>query len=236
MKNQIPPLPYWGDDELTKFLDAARENQFAVFTKKIPETKRIIEIDSIFCRVIDGWRTSRPELSAPYLLFYRAHCSYRATAGCALAGHAPELYPLLRSMLEQGGYAFLMNGDSELTALWLHRDANPSKVIGEFKVANIKKKLASLDPGLKDYFHELYEKTIEFGAHPNEMSVTGSLRFEEEYLHMTYLHPDGIALNNSLRDLVKVGTCVLLIFQGIFLEQFELLGIPSELTNLKKDL
>ena len=50
----MPTPPRWGDDELTKFLDSVRKNQFATFDNNA-ETRRIIAIDESFWRVLDGW-------------------------------------------------------------------------------------------------------------------------------------------------------------------------------------
>ena len=67
-------------------------------------------------------------LSAPYLLLIRAHSAYRLAASCAFSGQAAELHPLLRLMLEQGGYASLIYRKPKLQGVWMDRKANPSKV------------------------------------------------------------------------------------------------------------
>ena len=174
---------------------------------------------------------------------YRAHSAYRAAASCAFSGQSAELHPLLRLMLEQGGYAILINRKSELAEVWLNRhetDTDRATVPKEFTVGNIKSVLASSDPRLKDVFGELYERTIDFGAHPNEMSVTSSLRIMKKEDHKdyntTYLHSDRFAIDYSLRTLAQVGVCVLHIFQEIFRARFELLGVSSELSQLQEGL
>ena len=241
MENTISPPPRWGEDELTKYLDSVRKNHFVTFAKKIPETKKMIEIDGIFLRVIHVGINTR-DLTVG-LLMHRAHSAYRAAASCAFAGQSAELYPLLRLMLEQGGYAILINRKPELEEVWLNRqesDAARNKVRREFKPGKIKDTIASSDPRLNGIFCTLYEKTIDFGAHPNEMSVTGGITIKENEnqkdFKLIYLHGDGLVLDHSLRTLAQVGVCVLLIFQEIFREQFELSGVSSELLKLQKSL
>ena len=241
MENTISPPPRWGEDELTKSLDSVRKNQFATFANKIPETKKIIEIDGIFLRVIPVGINPR-DLTVG-LLMHRAHSAYRAAASCAFAGQSAELFPLLRLMLEQGGYAILINRKPELEEVWQNRHesgAARNKVPRKFKVSNIKETIASSNPGLNGIFCTLYDRTIDFGAHPNELSVTGGLTIEKKEnqtdLNLIYLHSDGLVLDHSLRTLAQVGVCVLLIFQEIFREQFELLGVSSELLKLRKGL
>ena len=164
VRREMPTPPRWGDDELTKFLDSVRKNQFATFVNNA-ETRRMIGIDESFWRVLDGWINPRDLTAA--LLMYRAHSAYRAAASCAFSGQSTELHPLLRLMLEQGGYAILINRKSELAEVWLNRhetDTDRAAVPREFTVGNIKSVLASSDPRLKNFFGELYERTIDFGA------------------------------------------------------------------------
>ena len=149
----MSPPPCWGEDELTKFLDSVRKNHFATFVIKKPETKKIIEIDGIFSRVIHV--ALNPRDLTVGLLMHRAHSAYRAAASCAFAGQSAELFPLLRLMLEQGGYAILINRKPELEEVWLNRqesDAARKKVPRKFKVSNIKETIASSNPGLSGIF------------------------------------------------------------------------------------
>ena len=51
-----------------------------------------------------------------------------------------------------------------------------------------------------------------------------------------YLHGDSPILDNALLSLAQFRVCTLLIFQEIFRERFELLGVSSELLELRKGL
>ena len=243
MKDAKLPPPGWSENKLTRFIDDARDNQWGTFANKT-SAKKIVEIDNSFCRAIDGFQINPPDDSGPpFQIFFRAHCSYRAAASCAFAGHATELHPLLRSMLEQAGYALLMHGNSEMQKVWQDRhksDDDHRKVPRAFAVGKIKDKIASLDPGLRDFFETLYETTIDFGAHPNPMSVLSGTRKEEienkMILNLIYLHKDGDVLEYSLRMLALSGLCVLHIFQEMFRDRFELCGVSSELLRLRKNL
>lgn len=243
MRNKLPLPLSWGDDALTDFLDFSRTNQLARFANKKPEAKKIIDIDKVFCRVIHVLKEDPPNLEPPFRLLFRAHTTYRATANIAFSGYSTELYPLLRSMLEQGGYAFLMHIKPELIEVWQGRqesNINRAAVPRAFAVGKIRDTLASLNSNLDIVFKKLYEKTIDFGAHPNELSITSGMRIEAEndqqYLKLIYLHRDGIVLNHSLFSLAQVGIFVLLIFREVFREQFELAGVSSELRKLWESL
>ena len=237
----MPTPPHWGDDELTKFLDSVRKNQFATFVHK-PETKRIIGIDESFGRVLEGWINPRDMTAA--LLMFRAHSAHRAAASCAFSGQFAELHPLLRLMLEQGGYAFLINRNPELGEVWLNRhesDADRAKVRSAFTITNIRDALtSSSDEYLKDSFYKLYERTIDFGAHPNEISITSNLEITEKEDHKEYiskyLHTD--VIDSSLRTLAQVGVSVLLIFQEAPYSERGLSywAFSSELSTLREGL
>ena len=243
MKSPKLPPPGWNENKLTKFLDHARDNQWETFAKK-ELAQTIIEIDDIFCRVIDEFQINPPDdLGPPFQLFFRAHCSYRAAASCAFAGHLAEPHPLFRSMLEQAGYAILMNGNPGLQKVWRDRDesdAHRGKVVRAFAFGKMKNMIASLDSGLRDIFRTLYDRTIDFGAHLNELSVVDGMTIEkkgsEAILNFIYLHESDLVLEMTLKTLAQSSVCVLLIFREIFRDRFELLGVSPELLRLRKSL
>ncbi len=238
----MPSPPHWGNDELTRYLDNVREHQFAAFANKIPATRKITEVDKCFWRLLAG-STYDPDVMLAVFFMFRAHSAYRAAASCAFAGQSVELHPLLRLALECGGYAFLIDRKPGLAEVWLNRrksEADRHKVKQQFNFNKIKSSLASSDARLKSIFCELYETTIDFGAHPNEMSVTTGITVERSdsqgSFNLIYLHGDGIVLDYSLKVVPQVGVCALLMFQKIFRERFDLLGVSSELTILQRDL
>ena len=243
MKSSKLPPPGWNENKLTKFLDHARDNQWGTFAKK-ELAQTIIEIDDIFCRVIDEFQINPPDdLGPPFQLFFRAHCSYRAAASCAFAGYLAEPHPLFRLMLEQAGYAILMNGNPGLQKVWRDRDesdAHRGKAVRAFAFGKMKNMIASLDSGLRDIFGTLYDRTIDFGAHPNELSVVGGMTIEkkgsEAIINFIYLHESDLVLEMTLKTLAQSGVCVLLIFREIFRDRFELLGVSPELLRLRKSL
>lgn len=178
-------------------------------------------------------------MNPDFLLLARAHSAYRVATACTFSGQVAEVHSLFRLMLEQGGYAILISRNSELADVWLKRDADPARVRKEFTAGKIKEILAASDIKLKDLFQGLYESTIQFGAHPNEMSVTGSIRIErqddQEFLKIIYLHRDGVALMHSLQYMQTVGLCVLSIFKLIFPELFDDSGVSSAVSEWLRD-
>jgi hypothetical protein len=48
------PPPRWGNDEITKFLDAARGNQYATFANLSAEFQKLIAIDKTYRKSLQG--------------------------------------------------------------------------------------------------------------------------------------------------------------------------------------
>lgn len=93
-----PDLPAplgWGRDELTRFIDLARANQYATFVHKGPVVDRLIALDRCFMTISADW--TNPQGRVPANLFLRTHSAFRAAAAAAMAGQTAETYPLSRS-------------------------------------------------------------------------------------------------------------------------------------------
>ena len=113
------PPPGWGDDELTKFLQAARDNQNATFFLKREATGKLIAIDAEFGKVSKGWLNPPSEILA--MLFLRCHAAFRTAAGLAMSGQAVEAFVQCRAMLENAAYATHIHRNPALARIWLDR-------------------------------------------------------------------------------------------------------------------
>ncbi len=89
-------------------------------------------------------------------------------------------------------------------------------------------------------FSDLYQRTIDLGAHPNERSVTGNMKIikEPDRLSMSaiMLHGDGIQLDAALRTTAQCGMVSLELLQVLYNAKFELLGIDAAMLDLRKNL
>jgi hypothetical protein len=63
-KLPLPEPPGWGDDELTKFLENARQNQRATFANKRGAMAKLVKIDAQFTKVTKGWLNPPSECRA----------------------------------------------------------------------------------------------------------------------------------------------------------------------------
>jgi hypothetical protein len=233
--------PSWGDDTLSEFLEAARNNQFGTFANKKGWYSRLAAIDELFVRVSKQWMNPRDPLAA--ILFLRCHSALRAACSLAMAGQVSEAFVMHRSCLEYAGYALHINRNGSLGPLWLNRnrDADTMKKLKrEFKVESVRKTIIASNQHAGERFDVLYQRAIDFGGHPNERAVTGSLQIEDEadrrLLKGVFLHGDGPAIDLALKTTAQCGICCLEIFQSVFNALFEILGVNAALLDQRKGL
>jgi hypothetical protein len=143
-----------------------------------------------------------------------------------MAGQLPETFVLLRSCLEYSGYALLIHHKPDLEMVWLRRHNGGdalSKMRGAFMASNAKKAVQLTDPGLGDWYSDLYESAIDFGGHPNPKGITPIIRSDDDSYSQRDLHDDGLYLRHCLDSTARVGICSLYVFHNILPERFDLL-------------
>jgi len=98
--------------------------------------------------------------------------------------------------------------------------------------------LDSVDPATGEVTHHLYDRTIDYGAHPNERALSSNFRREtderKQTFRLLYLDGDSPTLRLCLKTNAQVGLCSLKIFELVFPERFNLLGISQKLASLSK--
>jgi hypothetical protein len=239
--SRVAPPPGWGTDELSKFWDHARSNQFGTFVRKRPMYDRLVSIDRAFAEVTKRWTNPKSELAA--LLFLRCHSAFRAAAGHAAAGQAVESYVVDRAMLEFAAYALRIFREPTLGVVWLNRhqdEASLKSAKDAFSHRKVQTTVTAANRHAGERFQTLYQRTIDFGGHPNERSVTGNMSIIEEpdrrVMLGVFLHEDGPALDMALKTTAQCGVCSLEIFQDVFSALFELLGVKAAVLELRKGL
>jgi hypothetical protein len=103
----------------------------------------------------------------------------------AISGHAAAIFPVLRTALESASYAYLMIDDQSLETIWSnrHRDKASLKACRKAftsAVSMVAKKLNAIQADSGTYIEEIYEASIDFGAHPNTRSIFGHVNTEED--------------------------------------------------------
>jgi hypothetical protein len=189
----------WGDDELSKFLNAAYNNQRASHEKLRAAYDILKEIDSLFLSAGRHLRAPKPVLAGT--LYLRAFYAYRASAGLALAGQVVEAFAVMRTALESAGYCLLVavNPSLEEVLISRHAGVNEMKVQkSSFLMKNVIAAIAGADDKLAKIFDDLYQRTIDFGGHPNPHALFAPMAMDQR---------DGEVMLTSFAFAVERQTC-----------------------------
>jgi hypothetical protein len=154
---------------------------------------------------------------------------------------------MMRLCLEYAGYALAIFADSAghgAQEIFLNRHANDAGMKAqkeEFKISNIREIISTFDPGLSIIFKALYDRTIDFGGHPNPLATLNAAKFEKPQEHVSggiaalALTVEDLPLRHAMKTTAQVGSTALYIFQHILKAKFELLGIRAEMDALRRE-
>ena len=231
----------WGQDVLTQFMDAARQNQFATFHNLPGAYARLRDLDGLFLKALD--HLDNPEYWVPPFFFFRAHSAYRASIQLAMAGQIPESYMTLRGCLEFALYGVYMWRKPVAWDLWCARNDSPDAkkaVRREFTTTALFDAIPGLNPADRAATEQLYDRTIDLGAHPNQLGLFGSLKMKEgpDALHFdsAYLMGKSLELDLALRTSAQVGVAAFGLLGTVFDTRFQLLSLWSALGPVKEGL
>jgi len=235
------PPPKWGQDEISKFLDDARGNEYATFANLTGEIDRFIDIDWSYRKAIEGLNHSNKWFTGFFVA--RAHSNFLAACRMGWSGQIPECHAILRSCLENALYGlyFAHNPDSQESWLRRHDSAESKKRIrNEFTIGKMLTFAKSLSKEEGEKAEKLYENAIDHGAHPNERAVMQMIQTIEKPNHdefkLIYLVDDVEHLKSTMKTTAQTGVCTLSLFRSIYKERFDILGVTATIDHIKKGL
>lgn len=99
----------------------------------------------------------------------------------AMSGHETAIYPLFRTALESACYALLISDRPELENVWSDRgkgetERKASRRAFGGAVAEVVKLLDARESGLGGFISQLYEASIDHGAHPNSLGIRNNIQ------------------------------------------------------------
>jgi len=119
-------------------------------------------------------------------------------------------------------------------------DAAKKKVKDEFKIGTMMELATTVDKTEGPIARTLYERTIDCGAHPNELALMQTLQINENADHVefksNYLDSDSVHLRRALKTTAQVGVCALSLFRSVYPERFDILGLTDLLRHVKDGL
>jgi hypothetical protein len=127
--------------------------------------------------------------------------------------------------------------------VWLDRHQSEKQLAAQrtaFSHRRVAVSIAAANRHAGERFETLYQRTIDFGGHPNERSVTGNMKMVKEPDRRVMLavlqHGDGPELDMALKTVAQCGAVALEMLQVIYNARFELLGINAAMFAWRKVL
>lgn len=241
MTKKVEPPPGWGNDNITDFIDQALENTYATVGQGKQIFTRLKDIDNAFRDAVRCFDNC-PELYVSFFLL-RSHSCFLAASRLALSTQVYECYPVLRSCLEAALYGFFVANRSKAQDIWLKRDDSPKdrlKMRQTFSNKAVLGVLKQKDTHLYTPVKELYERTIDLGAHPNPTGILGGVQMHKNdtgvKIETHYLTDNSDHINLALKTTAQVGISVLRVFQHVIPHRFEIMGLNDRIATLSKGL
>lgn len=233
--------PGWGEDEISRFLAAAHDNTLATFVRIPNFVARAREIDALFRKIVPF--LGRAEDWLPSLFFLRAHSAFLGAVRLVTSGQPTETYMVLRGALEAVLYAHYIAVDPSRARTWFDRGDSPEArqaMKREFLMINVLGALKTAAPQVHERVAALYERTIDYGAHPNPAAFLPNMtldpRDEGIEVRLDYLVGPTESLQLAMKTLLQTGVAVLKVFQCVIPQRFELLGIDQDIQKLARGL
>lgn len=225
-------------DLLAEFFEITRNSRAASANDLQAEYVDIQAVDGVFLNFLSDW--TDPECFGAAPLVIRAHPTFRVAAQLVLSGQVPEAFMIIRGTLEGALYANHIDVTPNAFDIWIQRSESPDakkRCMTEFSAKNVFASLRERHGPLGVAIGRLYERTIDFGAHPNQAAVTSSLEVQEHDAGVSYEHAyvtrDIGLLRLGARSLCQAGIMVLDALSLVFPKHAEARQIQKLLAPLK---
>lgn len=240
MNIEIPES--WGKDPVSNFIQSAYQNNIATFTnfKGSPICKAIYEIDSLFSLVTNIEYRQHERLLPNFI--GRCHSAYLGGIKLSTSGQIVEAYMVIRGCLENALYALYINDDPtideelpERSVAWLNRgkdEESTKKCRQIFTYGAARDNLIKQDKTLGQEASLLYERTIDYGAHPNFYGHITTSDVKAGGITIQFLMPGTDAFKLCVQTAVEVSICSLRIFNRIFPDRFRSVGITARIDKI----
>ena len=216
----IETPPNWGEDNLSEFLDTAFRYNLKHFESNFKHFDGLQKLDAEIRRMTNITKIIDMDVAFPTFLLLRSHAAFLGATRLVLSGQIPEAYMVMRGCLESALYAHYLKNNPGIAQLYLsrHDDASTRKAFRKnFPAYNtMRDALIQEDEKTGEALSDLYEITIDFGAHPNSPMLAFSYTSEIGYAGQKYLDNHGNAFEICLACCKRVGMCSILIYRLIY--------------------
>lgn len=243
-------LPPWADDPLSTFLSEAERNVRVCALNWSGEFEVQQRAHALLLRVWEILENDSEEghLFFPRMLTLRSHSAILAAMRLAMSGQAFEAQAVVRLAIEGAWYALHIAADPAPPSranLWRRRGTSPQatqKCKNEFRVENVRRTHERLDARSAAGMRHLYEDTIEFGGHPNQVGIGGSARIDRSgsddviQVGVGVLTPETLATGLALKAAVEAAVGLARTFRLIYPERCRIVGLNDDIDRLIRHL
>jgi hypothetical protein len=118
-------------------------------------------------------------------------------------------------------------------------DAEMKEQKKAFHIRSVREAIARRDANLATIYEDMYQRTIDFGAHPNPHATISAASLAESAdagLTMTIfaITTDPKIMTHRLKSVGQIGLTALRVIEHVFKPRFDQLGISLELDALAK--
>lgn len=226
----------WGKTYLTNFLDSAERNLRISYVNLKGYFEMFESLGELFKMAVESVGYSDESSFAIAALLGRACGNYFAAVRLSSSGQLAECYAQLRACLEDALYAFNIHSDPTLAKVWFDRHQNDDsrkKSIKQFKPIDILEKLRQKNLSLGLEAAKDYDKCIDFGAHPNERSVTSNLRLSNGKISLELFNTQKGMFEACLLVCVMCGSDAIRIFNLIYPNEFKRINVGQRIQNIQ---
>jgi len=164
----------------------------------------------------------------------RAHAAYLAAVNLTLSGLVPECFMLVRGCIENSLYALHAQRDPSAQRAWLGRESSADarkQCRKTFTYRNVLESLATEDAQLKDVVDELYQESIDCGAHPNVIGHLATSQVTDWGCNVSLLDPTCDHWKRALIVIGEAGITALRVLSLIYGDRFKDVGISDRLES-----
>ncbi len=237
-----PKPPGWGEDPLSKEIEWINENIHSVFSKHEKIFGLLVQIQGAYETLRRGLKgLNEEELNVVFFLSM-SYGAYLGAIRLALGGQLAPAYMVMRGCLENALYAFRIYKNPDLFNAYKDRhkgDSERKESRNNFKLIDIFNDLKNHSSEIGASAKNLYDFTIDLGAHPNVEALRTNLSFDQEnkefqFYYVTDLLNDPAPFTQCIDALVQTAAYSLKIFEIIFENTVSELGISDEIEGFTK--
>lgn len=222
----------WGQDALSNAFQTISNNQLVIFQNNDWSWNAIKSLYELQQKIAAAVDASGASLSKKFL--HQQISSYLACANLVTAGIVVESFCLQRLMIENAAYANFLNAKPEFFNL--NRDRSRSEeFLKEFRNvftwSKVSKCLSQSHEEIAAQLIEMYEQSIDLGAHPNvdslgirELDSTGG----KTEINFNYIF-DRETAEFAQTLFLRTTVCSLKVFELIFPNEFKKFDISNQL-------